>query len=43
MIPIKSDVQINEKYSRPEPIIGLINEIIDTFNEKFKIGATLLT
>lgn len=43
MIPITSDVQMNEKYSRPEPIIGLMNEVIDTFNEKFKVGATLLT
>ena len=43
MIPIKNDVQMNEKYSRPEPIINLMNEVIDEFNRKFEVGATLLT
>lgn len=43
MIPIKSDVQVNEKYNRPEPIIGLMDEVIDEFNRIFKVGATLLT
>lgn len=43
MIPVKGDVQMNEKYSRPEPIIGIMNEVIDEFNRQFKIGATLLT
>ena len=43
MIPIKTDVQMNTTYSRPEPIIGLINEVIDKFNERFQVGATLLT
>lgn len=43
MIPISSDVQMNQIYSRPEPIIGLINEVIDEFNRKFQVGATLLT
>ena len=43
MIPITSDVQMNETYSRPEPIIGLINEVIDEFNKRFEVGAELLT
>lgn len=34
---------MNTTYSRPEPIIGLINEVIDKFNERFQVGATLLT
>lgn len=43
MIPIKTDVQMNTTYSRPEPIIGLINEVIDEFNRRFEVGAELLT
>lgn len=43
MIPIKTDVQMNTTYSRPEPIIGLINEVIDEFNRRFQVGAILLT
>lgn len=34
---------MNTTYSRPEPIIGLINEVIDEFNRRFKVGAELLT
>lgn len=34
---------MNTTYSRPEPIIGLINEVIDEFNRRFQVGAILLT
>lgn len=42
IIPIKGDVVMNEHFQRPEPIIGLINEVVDAFNERFHIGATVL-
>ena len=42
IIPIEDDVIMNEHFQRPEPIIGLINEVVDVFNERFKIGATVL-
>jgi len=42
IIPINGDVEMNEHFQRPEPIIGLINEVVDAFNERFHIGATVL-
>lgn len=43
IIPLSDTVTINQSYNRPSPIIDLMIEVIDTFNEKFKVGATLLT
>lgn len=42
IIPINGDVEMNEHFQRPEPIIGLINEVVDAFNDRFHIGATVL-
>lgn len=43
VIPIKDTVTIDKTYQRPSPIIDLMIEVIDTFNKKFNVGATLLT
>ena len=43
IIPLSDTVTINQSYNRPSPIIDLMMEVIDVFNKKFNVGATLLT
>lgn len=43
IIPTQSRVELNSHFNRPQPVIGLINDVVDTLNSKFGVGATVLT